>query len=406
MSQRNEIYKLTITSLLVIIAFSLLAIAIKLLIPSAEDRGQTIFTSSPDTASLRPKRVLETKSLIVGIWNSRKDYLPLEEYLRKELGNQVKVVIDGDENLSYKDAKNQIIRKQWDIVFTRSPMLSIVAKDNGYSFAGRMFAKSPTPYYQSVLFVRSDSKIRSLADLKSTTTIALGEFNSPHSFYMPVYDLYGLSLRVDMGHKGSEIIEMVRTGKADIGAGVFSYLKSNPNYREIHVSRDIPGSGVYLSPQLSESDRATIKQVLLDAPAEVQEKANYGKGEEADYANFIGITKRAEEVLSCANFARNPVNFFCPTDDSIKSNIPGGVIVGRVNGYTFAESDIIHMNLLGNNNKVYRVVLTRQLLNQVPNVPTLRELRDKTIRVIGVQPIPKGGTLEVKINQPNQLEVL
>ncbi len=65
-----------------------------------------------------------------------------------------------------------------------------------------MFANKP-PFYQSVFFVKKGSPIRSLKDLKPTTVIALGDFNSASSFYMPSYTLYGKRLIVDLGHRAA-----------------------------------------------------------------------------------------------------------------------------------------------------------------------------------------------------------
>ena len=127
----------------------------------------------------------------------------------------MQIVIEGDEDLPYQEAKNKLATKQWDIAFTLSPMISVAAQDNGYHWAARMFANYP-PYYQSALFVKANSPIRSLADLSPSTKIALGDFNSASSFYMPSYDLYGKTLLVDMGYRGDDIREMVSSGQADV----------------------------------------------------------------------------------------------------------------------------------------------------------------------------------------------
>jgi serine/threonine-protein kinase len=390
----GEIWKLTLAAVL---SLAILGIAARLLIPSG-----TISLLQKQTSN----RVLETKSLTVGIRTSPDSYTPLAEYLRKAFNNQVQVVIDGDGNLSQQDAKNRIAAKKWDIAFPLSPMLSIAAKDNGYSFAARS-STTGEPYYKSALFVRYDSPIKSLEDLQPTTTVALGEFNSSSSFYVPVYDLYGKSLRIDMGHKHSEIIEMVETGKADAGASIFNVVKDNPKLRIIHISRNIPSSGgVYLSPKLSDSDRAAIKQVLLSAPSDIQKKASYEDGKELDFTHFIGISRRVEEVLACANFSKNPVNFFCPGRERSVVDAKGNAIGGIVNGFSYANADTIHLTLSGDDGQVYRVVLPRQILNQVSNAPPPPGLIDKKIQVIGVTPISAGGTLELQITQANQLKVL
>ncbi|MGL6136728.1 MAG: phosphate/phosphite/phosphonate ABC transporter substrate-binding protein, partial [Planktothrix sp.] len=193
----------------------------------------------------QPINRLETNSLTIGILGKSEDYTPLVEYLKQQFGDQITITIDSKLRESYQEVKNQLATKKWDIAFTLSPMISVAAKDNRYVWVARMFPQSP-PYYQSSLFVQKNSSIQSISDFKNTTVIALGDFNSASSFYMPSYDLFGKSLRVTMGHRGERIQELVKTGEADVGAASYEAVKNDPNFRVIQISRNIPGSGVYL----------------------------------------------------------------------------------------------------------------------------------------------------------------
>jgi len=365
----------------------------------------------------KPK--VQATALTIGTLGDPKYSTDLADYFRKELipsnfiefflGKKVNLAIDGDRNLPYQEAKNRIAKKQWDIAFTLSPIISVAAKDNGYTFAALMFPDKP--YYQSALYVSADSPIQSLNDITSSTVIALGGFNSASSFYMPVYELYGKTLTVDMGHRGQDIREMVRTRKADLGAGALGDTVNNdPDIRIIHLSRDIPGSGVYLSPELSESDKKTIQKVLLNAPKDIQKQANYGAGSEPDYTAFMEIIRRTEELLGCSDFRKNPVNLFCANN---AGTVPTRVInteaaiVGRVNGWKRPNVDTVWLTLIGQDNRVYRVVVSPQILNQVSGAANVLELQNKEIKVMGVIPNNLGdGMLELNITDSRELEVL
>jgi len=72
---------------------------------------------------------------------------------------------------------------------------------------------------------------------------------------MPIYALYGKSLRVGTGYRPREVVEIVKAGKVDVGAGRYAAVKDDPALRIIYVSKAIPGAGVYLSPLLSNTDR-------------------------------------------------------------------------------------------------------------------------------------------------------
>ncbi|AMW27897.1 protein kinase domain-containing protein [Arthrospira platensis] len=366
----------------------------------------------------KPK--VQAQSLTIGSLSNPKYNTDLVDYLRQELipsnfidfflGKKVDLAIDGDHNLPYQEAKDRIAKKEWDVVFTLSPIISVAAQDNSYTFAALMFPERP-PYYYSALYVRADSPIQSINDITPSTVIALGGFNSASSFYMPVYDLYGKTLTVDMGHRGQNIREMVKTGKADLGAGALGdTVKNDPDIRIIHLSRAIPGAGVYLSPELSESDKKVIKRVLFNAPPGLQKQANYGPGSESDYTNFRGIIRRTEEILVCSDFGKNPVNFFCATEaGTVPTTVThgGNVIRGRVNGWRRPTVDTVWLNLMAEGNQLYRVVVSSQILNQVPGGTNLLELQNKEIKVLGVVPNQiSDGILELNIQNSMELEVL
>ncbi|MBD2489670.1 phosphate/phosphite/phosphonate ABC transporter substrate-binding protein [Aulosira sp. FACHB-615] len=352
----------------------------------------------------------QVSSLKIGVLTNPTKYETLADYLKKQLGNNILITIDGDENISFQEAKTRIATKQWDIAFTLSPMITVAAKDNGYTFAAQMFPNSSL-YYQSALFVRSDSSIKSIEDLKSSTKIALGDFNSASSFYMPVYDLYGKTLNLNMGLRSHVIREMVKNRKVDIGAGAYSTVKNDPDIRIIHQSRNIPGAGVYLSPNLPLSDREIIATTLLKAPIDIQKDANFGQGKELDYSFFQKVTRRTEQVLSCSDFTKNPVSLFCSVknSNSVYENNKNmsNIIVGKVNGWSRPNDTTILLNLSGDNNKFYRLFINEEILNQVPDAGNVLSLQNKQVQVNDVLPKNLSNNIvELNITHPNQLKII
>ena len=366
---------------------------------------------------------VRTTNITIGILTDTKDYKPLEEYLESRIipddfakfvkGDKIKVIIDGDRKIKYQEAKSRIVNKEWDIAFTLSPMNSVAAKDNGYLYVARMFPSQPS-FYQSALFVSSkNNNIKSLKDIKPTTTIALGEVTSASSFFMPAYDLFGKTLTIKKGNRGSDIIKMVKNGDAEIGAGAFGDTIKNDTaeIRIISISRNIPGASVYLSPRLLEQDRNSISKALTEAPQDIQKKANYVVEEEPDYSSFLGIARRVEEILQCSDFDKNPVNFFCP-EPSVSNAKPKIVlskitVTGKVNGYQNSSRDFIWLNVEAPDGKIYRVVVTPTLLNQIPNAGSPLNMKNKKIELSNVTPNAlEGNILEVVINDASQLKVL
>jgi endonuclease YncB( thermonuclease family)/ABC-type phosphate/phosphonate transport system substrate-binding protein len=364
---------------------------------------------SPSPAIENQQQSLQTSSLTIGILSKPSYYQELTTYLRSQFGNKVQIVIDGDESISYEEARKRMINKEWDIAFTLSPILSLAAKNNDYHFAARMFPNNP-PYYQATLFTKSTSSIQSLNDLKSTNSVALGDFNSASSFYVPAYDLFGKSLKVDMGHRSKDIKDLVKTGKIDVGAAAYEAVENDKDLKIIHLSKQIPGANVYLSPKLSESDRQIITKLLLNAPENIKKQANYGSGEESDYSQLIKISQRTEDILKCANFKQNPVNFYCsdsPPEPKPSISPDTSEILGRINGWSRQDNEVEAFKLSGKDNKVYQIIIPRKVLDQVPGASNPIALQGKEVKIINVAPQKaQAGIFELKLTQPNQLNIL
>ncbi|OPH09562.1 phosphate/phosphite/phosphonate ABC transporter substrate-binding protein [Cylindrospermopsis raciborskii] len=352
---------------------------------------------------------IESPVLTVGILTERKPYKALINYLKQQFGQEVKILLDGNERLSYEDARKKMIDKKWDIAFTYSPMLSIAAKNNGYLHAARMFPNSPS-YYQSAIFTKSNSPIKSISNISLTHTIAMGDFNSASSFYVPSYDLYGKTINVNMGHKGSEIKKLVKTGKADVGAAAYIAVKDEKDLRIIHLSKLIPGSNVYLSPNLSDSDQLEITKVLLNAPVNIKKDANYDLGEEPSYSELIKISKTTEKVLKCADFMVNPVKFYCASENKTTGFNTAGVnniseISGKINGWT-RKDKFQSFKLVSEKNKVYELVVDENIFSRIPDAPNPIALQGKSVKIIGVTPTKEGEISQLKVTAPFQFVVI
>lgn len=357
-----------------------------------------VVTNSPNIPTL------ETNNLTIGVLGDSERYTELKTYLGQTFGDRVQIQFNGSSKTDYQTLKDNIARQQPDIVFTLSPMISIAAKDNGYTWVAKMFADKP-PFYQSVLFVKADSPIQSLKDLKPKTIIALGDFNSASSFYMPSYTLYGKKLTVNRGNRGPKIKELVKSGKVDVGAAAYpdAIDERNSEFRIIDKSRDIPGAGVYLSPKLSIQDRQILKNVLLNAPqsAIASEKANYGAGEEPDYTQFRNITNRVESILTCVDWGQKSITFYCPEKEK---GITGKVMSALPSAI---NSNQAHLEVKISDRKTYAVIIPLLLINQIPGGGSLLNIKNKQIRLIDVQP-SKGsdGKLKINIDRAAQIKIL
>lgn len=352
--------------------------------------------------------------LTVGVLNSsrnpRQDYNNFTNYLRQQIqakyGKDTQVKFDFIEPASATQeqaqgpspgsvrARQALESKTWELAFTATSGVSVVAVDNNYQFAARMFPEMTET--RSVLYVRQDSPIRSIADINSQTRVALGDFNNALGFFMPVYDLYGKSFNLSRGNRGSRIPDMVLQGKVDVGAGNENRISKIPNLRIIHTSRDLPTSGVYLAPTLTPQERKEIAQILLAAPTVLQRQTHYGAGDPIDYTEYRRINQRVEEVTSCTSWPENndlkQISLFCRP------------IAGVMSGYV-AQEDVVNFSLQGEDGKTYRVVLPRSIMRQDASLSAPGAINFKRVTISNVQPVPVNGVPELRITEPGQMTV-
>lgn len=351
-------------------------------------------------------RDLQAKPLTIGVAIGAPDenYSALATHIQNQLG--VPVVIDQD--TPYEQIPNRIANRQWDIAFTRSPIFSIVAEDNQYAGVALMFPEEGA-YYHAALYTREDSSIQSLADINSQTTIALGRPESAPTFHLPIYTLYGKSLRVGIGYPPREAIQLVKAGKIDVGAGRYSAVKKDPSLRIIAVSKAIPNAGVYLSPRLAQRDRNQITEALHNAPPAIQEDARYANSQIPNYDELKKIIARTESILGCPGFSLNSfdlnrsVNLYC-REKPVASNFSNNnyTIEGRVTEYKVVTTNEIEFTVLSPNNQIYRVLVAKQILNQIPLNPI--GAVDSFVQISNVEPQPlAAGSWRVTITNPKQL---
>jgi serine/threonine protein kinase len=245
--------------------------------------------------------------------SQKRDYPQFKSYLetelRKKYGNNLKIELDSV--LTTREAQDRIKQKKWDVAFTASATNAIVAEDHQYEFIARMSAQED-PYRDVCFFVKKGSKIKSGKDFRSSQTIALPNEDSP-TFTMPLHDLYGKKMRVNLGNTLGKIQEKVKSGEADVGVDFCKMVAKSPQLRSLSPNRIIPVGGVFLSPKIAQSvDRDYITESIIKAPDDVQSMANYTRSSGINYTQFRRINDRANQLLNCIDLTRNPVEFYCP----------------------------------------------------------------------------------------------
>lgn len=234
-------------------------------------------------------------------------------YLR---GQTVDIELQTSRN--YPIATSRLRSREWDVVFSLSPVVAVQALDLGYQPLGVMFPDSPG--YQAVLYSRIDSPIQSVDDISPKTVVAFGDLFSASKFYVPWSMLKGRSVTLLAGLGDPEIKNLVKTGAADVGTAADNpetFGLEAQGFRILERSELIPSSIVALSPNLSDNDRTVLKQAMLDLPKSTRsrDQANFAAGDPPDYRSLRRMINQVRASSACLVLKENqPTSFACPAD--------------------------------------------------------------------------------------------
>ncbi|MBE9076067.1 phosphate/phosphite/phosphonate ABC transporter substrate-binding protein [Romeria aff. gracilis LEGE 07310] len=217
--------------------------------------------------------------LIVGVVGYGDSELSLERYQRFQnyLAEQTKTPVELEVAYNELKAVEEIERSNWDIVFA-SPGLAAIANKQGYVQMFPLETRGNAKF--GLIVTRADSTINQLSDLQDKI-IALGERGSASGYYLPLYDLYGLTLQeVRFAPTPESVMAWVEDGTVDAGAlsetdfDTFKAVYGAENFRILQKSRAIP-PGVVLMGQIERNQSEFITRVMREAPSNVVSDAKY-----------------------------------------------------------------------------------------------------------------------------------
>ncbi|QFZ92229.2 PhnD/SsuA/transferrin family substrate-binding protein [Synechococcus elongatus] len=329
-------------------------------------------------------RISQTK-IVIGSPNQRLDgYEDLTEALEQRLipdnfiayllGKSIDIELQTDR--SYPLAVSRLRSRQWDIVFGYSPVVSMQALEAGYRHVGVMFPHNPG--YAAIIFSRQDSAIKTLGDIRPTTTVALGDPFSASKFYLPFTMLQGRSLTLVKGLNNREILDAVQNGGADVGVAAADPSYFNPEkqgFRVLARSQRLPTSIVATSPNLSDRDRAVLTQTLLSLPEDVRspDKANYAAGPQPDYRYLRRVIEQVRAWSACLKPSDAPITFRCPPDQLWLTQ-------GWVDAADFRGSAVL-LDMTTVDGRSITLQIDRSLLDQLVAFRQVSDLVGRRVRV-------------------------
>ncbi|MEB3355689.1 MAG: phosphate/phosphite/phosphonate ABC transporter substrate-binding protein [Synechococcales bacterium] len=205
---------------------------------------------------------------------SMEQYQPFKDYLAA----QTRTIIELEPAYNELQALEQIRRRSWSLVFAPPGLAAIAIQDAQYL---PMFPLQGANNARSVLLVKNDSPLEKLDDLAGNV-LALGEPGSATGYYLPLYDLYGLTLEaVRFAPTPKTVLQWVQSGEVDAGAvAEEDFLKYRNEFganffRVLHSSRAIPRGSVLIGPSVDRNQQRLIDEAMRNAPSNIIADAGY-----------------------------------------------------------------------------------------------------------------------------------
>jgi len=209
------------------------------------------------------------------VFKQKQRYQSLADYLTNELGIKVELTM-----LSrYGNIVERLQKEQVDAAFLGSFTGALSINQLGVEPLARPINLDGTSTYHGHIFVREDSNIKTVADMKGKS-MAFVEKATTAGYIFPLAYLKRHGVKDHKQFFGEILftgshdaaIDAVYTGRADIGAAkntIFDfYMQTNPRAKDqiiiLASSPSVPSNGLCVIPTLDNELKKKIKYLLLE----------------------------------------------------------------------------------------------------------------------------------------------
>ena len=273
---------------------------------------QMLFAAS---ACTKEKTIFNPQSgLVIGVigYGQEKQAVERLSSFREYLGEQLKTIIQIEPAFNETIAIERLKRNSWSLVFATTGLAAIAISNYQYS---SIFPLQLGTSSRSIIVVNQNSPLKKLSDLQGKN-IALGQQGDATGYYLPLYNLYGLTLAsILFAPTPKQSLEWVSQGKVDAAAmslEEFNFYKSKLNsvlrilFSDSHI---VPSGAVLISPKVDRNSVDTISNYMKNAPRNVIQQAKYLPLESPpNYQYMIQVVKRVTSITK--NLNSKPVRLF------------------------------------------------------------------------------------------------
>jgi phosphonate transport system substrate-binding protein len=224
-------------------------------------------------------------------------YGELKVYLEKELNS----IIELEPTYNERQALVQMERNAWDMVFASSGLAAIAASDSSYT---AILPLEGGLNNRSIFIVPENSSIKNISQLQGKT-IALGQPGSSPGYYVPLYNLYGLTLpKIRLAASPKQALLWMVKGEIDAAAmsleqyNLYRTTVSGGKFRVLFQDNHyVPSGAILLSNNLPQIQQQALSEVLNTAPPMIPASAGYiANGDVPNYQEMIDIIKKVTSI--------------------------------------------------------------------------------------------------------------
>ncbi|MUG97058.1 PhnD/SsuA/transferrin family substrate-binding protein [Scytonema sp. UIC 10036] len=263
----------------------------------------TVLVSLVGVGCSRNKDSISAERLTVGVVSYGEQTVSLERYeqFKNYLAAQTQSIVELEPAYNELQALEQIQRQRWEIVFA-PPGLAAIAMGKGL-YIPLFSMEGISSRQRSLLVVRDDRPITKIADL-ANKTVALESVGSAAGYYVPLYDLYGLTLaQIRFAPTPKTVLEWLNEGSVDAGAiaekdfELYKQQFSGTKFRVLHTSRWIPPAVVLLAPTVERNRQQQIEKAMEQAPGYIISDAGYVPAAKIpSYDQFIKLVEKVRPL--------------------------------------------------------------------------------------------------------------
>jgi phosphonate transport system substrate-binding protein len=229
------------------------------------------------------------------------------------LGEKMKAYIQLEPAYNENQAIERLKERSWSLVFAPPGLAAIAISRYQYT---PLFPLIGDSNLRSVIVVGKDSSLGELKMLEGQTVV-LGQPGSATGYYLPLYNLYGLTLaEILFAPTPKTVLEWVAQGKATAGAVSIAELDlygsqlSQSGFRILFKDPHlIPPGVVLVGPSVERKNQEYIRRALNEFPSSLAQEVGYvPNGKEPDYYYMIAVVERVMAIAS--QLQNKPVRLF------------------------------------------------------------------------------------------------